>query len=294
MRLAVTGSEGQLVRSLIEVAPEGVDIVPIGRPALDLADPGTIETALAAVGADAIVAAAAYTKVDQAESEPELAHRVNAEGAGSVATAAARFGVPIIHLSTDYVFDGLKAGPYQESDPVAPATAYGRSKLAGEQLVAEAAPNHAILRTAWVYSPFGHNFVKTMLRLASDREEIAVVGDQYGNPTSALDLAQGVIAVADNLISDTRTDFRGVFHISGAGATTWADFAETVFEFSKMRGGPSARVRAIATSDYPTPAPRPANSTLNCDRLAAVHGVRLSPWPEALQRVIERLSGDMC
>ncbi|TIM17034.1 MAG: dTDP-4-dehydrorhamnose reductase, partial [Mesorhizobium sp.] len=185
MRLVVTGRDGQVAASLLEAGPAaaGVEVIAIGRPQLDLARPDTVIEAIAAAKPDIVVSAAAYTAVDQAEDEPDLAFAVNAVGAGKVAQAASRLGVPVIHLSTDYVFDGTKDAAYVETDATAPRSVYGASKLAGEQAVASANPHHLILRTAWVYSPFGKNFVKTMLRLAADRDEIAVVADQWGNPT---------------------------------------------------------------------------------------------------------------
>ncbi|RWD49471.1 MAG: dTDP-4-dehydrorhamnose reductase, partial [Mesorhizobium sp.] len=192
MRLAVTGREGQVAASLIERGGRDVEVVAIGRPALDLTRPETIFAALEAVRPDIVVAAAAYTAVDQAEDEKDLAFAINAAGAGKVAEAAAKLCVPVVQLSTDYVFDGTKDGAYVETDATAPLGVYGASKLAGEEAVAAANPRHLILRTAWVYSPFGKNFVKTMLRLAADRDEISVVADQWGNPTSALDTADAI------------------------------------------------------------------------------------------------------
>lgn len=290
MRIAVTGRAGQVVSSLIERAGMGVEIIALGRPELDLGDPTTIAPAIAAARPDVVVSAAAYTAVDRAESEEEAAFAVNAAGAGAVAAAAARaLGVPVIHLSTDYVFDGTKPEPYVESDPVAPLGVYGRSKLAGEQAVIAAAPDAVILRTAWVYSPFGANFVKTMLRLAQTRRELGVVDDQIGNPTSALDIADTVLAVAYRLYSAPDEAPRGIFHMSGSGEGSWADLAEAVFAASAARGGPSARVRRIATADYPTPAARPANSRLCGDRLAEAYGLRLTPWREAVKTVVAYL-----
>ena len=183
MRIVVTGREGQVARSLVERGTmcDGVEVITVARPQLDLTRPETIMVALAAARPDIVVSAAAYTAVDQAEDEPELARAINAVGAGAVAEAAAKLGVPVIHLSTDYVFDGRSERPYTEGDLPAPQSVYGATKLAGEKAVAEANPHHLILRTAWVYSPFGKNFVKTMLRLAAERDEIAVVADQWGN-----------------------------------------------------------------------------------------------------------------
>lgn len=292
MKIAVTGGTGQLVRSIAERGPlVGHEVIPVSRPALDLAshDDDIVQAALDAVRPDAIVNAAAHTAVDKAESERDLAFAINAAGAGAVARAAARIGVPLVHISTDYVFAGDKAEPYVESDPTGPTGVYGASKLAGEQAVLASGADAAILRTAWVYSPFGANFVKTMLRLAETRDEVGVVGDQHGNPTSALDLADAVIAVAQHLVDGHDARHRGIFHASGNGEGTWADLAEIVFAASAANGGPSAHVRRIATVDYPTPARRPSNSRLNCTALFDRHGVSLPDWRASAAAVTARL-----
>lgn len=295
MRIAVTGRAGQVVTSLVERGTTtGRAVIAIGRPELDLADPKSIRSALEAATPDVIVSAAAYTAVDKAESESELVYAVNGRGAGLVAEAARALGVPLIHISTDYVFDGRLDRPYAESDPTGPAGVYGASKLAGEQAVLAAyAGNSAILRVAWVYSPFGGNFVKTMLRLAGDRDEVSVVADQLGNPTSALDIADAILAVATNMVSDSYTGNRpelcGIFHMTAPGEASWADFADAIFAASAAYGGPAARVRRIATADYPTPATRPANSRLDCRRIADVHGVALPDWRQSLETVVARL-----
>lgn len=293
VRIVVTGRDGQIVRALIERGPAlGHEIVALGRPTLELAgDAGAIVDALAAARPEAIVAAAAYTAVDRAEIEPNLAAAINVDGASAVARAARTLGVPLIHLSTDYVFDGTKRDPYVEEDRTGPNSVYGMTKLAGERAVLAAHDDVAILRTAWVYSPFGANFVKTMLRLAADRDEIGVVADQYGNPTSALDIADGILAVAANLAASDAPDKRGVFHMTGSGEASWAEFAEAIFAASAGSGGPSARVRHIATADFPTPANRPANSCLDCSKLAGAHAVRLPDWRRSTAVVVERLLG---
>jgi len=292
MRIVVTGVAGQVARSLVERGMAlGHVVLPLGRPHLDLAsgDAEAIRAVLEMTRPEAIVSAAAYTAVDKAESEPELAFAVNAIGAGHVAEAAAALNVPLVQLSTDYVFSGDGSRAWREDDPTGPQGVYGASKLAGERAVLAACPNSAVLRTAWVYSPFGSNFVKTMLRLAETRDEVGVVADQIGNPTSALDIADGVLAVAANLIGRADPALRGVFHMAGAGEASWADLAEAVFAASAARGGPAAQVRRIAASDYPTPARRPANSRLDCTRLAGIHGVRLPQWRGSLETVIDRL-----
>jgi dTDP-4-dehydrorhamnose reductase len=296
MKIAVTGGPGQLVLSMLERGPlRGHEVVAVGPPELDLAAPDddAIHAAFAAsfggAGPDVIVNAAAHTAVDKAEGEAGLAHAINGAGAGAVARAAAALGVPVVQVSTDYVFAGDKPAPYVESDATGPTGVYGASKLAGEQAVAAAGGNYAILRTAWVYSPFGANFIKTMLRLAETRDELGVVADQYGCPTSALDLADACIVVAENLVARPDPDLRGLFHATGSGEGSWADFAEAIFAASSAAGGPSADVKRITTAEFPTPARRPANSRLDCAKLAAVHGVTLPDWRVSTRTVVARL-----
>ncbi|EJU12515.1 dTDP-4-dehydrorhamnose reductase [Sphingomonas sp. LH128] len=291
MRLAVTGTGGQVVRALMERgAAFGVEVLPVGRPVLDLLRPESVRDALAAVRPDAIVSAAAYTAVDAAETDRRKAQAVNEHGAEAVALAARDLGVPLVHLSTDYVLAADAKGPHTEDAPTDPAGVYGATKLAGERAVLAAhGADSAVLRTAWVYSPFGGNFVKTMLRLAREREEVSVVADQFSNPTSALDIAEGVIAVARNLLADPDPCLRGVFHLTGQGDASWAQLAEAVFDLSHEMGGPWAQVRAIPTSAYPTVARRPADSRLDCARIAAVHGVALPPWRTSLRPIVQRL-----
>ena len=278
MRIAVTGSKGQVATSLIERAGLKTEVVALGRPAFDLTDRAAVLAGLEAARPDVVVNAAAYTAVDKAEAEEALAIRVNGDGAGHVAEAAARLGVPLLHLSTDYVFDGELDRPYREDDPTAPAGAYGRSKLAGEKLVAERCKDSVILRTAWVYSPFGANFVRTMLRLSETRDEVGVVADQRGNPTSALDIADALIAIAARMKGDASPALRGVFHMTGSGEATWADFAESIFREAAARGRRLTHVKRIATADYPTPARRPANSRLDNEKLTRVYGFTLPDW----------------
>lgn len=293
MRIAVTGKVGQVVTSLTERGAEAAhEIIAIGRPDLDLADPSSIYDALRAAAPDVVVSAAAYTAVDKAESEPDLAYAINGVAAGAIADAAKLLRAPLIHISTDYVFDGRLDRPYTERDQTGPTGVYGASKLAGEEAVLAAYPqNSVILRTAWVYSPFGNNFVKTMLRLAKDRDEISVVDDQRGNPTSALSIADGILRVADTMIADAgyTAETRGIFHMTAAGEASWADFAQAVFEISAASGGPSCSVKRITSDAYPTPAARPANSRLDCERLRAGYGVTLPAWRDALQSVVPRL-----
>jgi dTDP-4-dehydrorhamnose reductase len=291
VRILVTGRDGQVARSLVERGTlAGHEVLALGRPQLDLANgPETIFAAIAPLRPEVIVSAAAYTAVDRAEAERANAFAINATGAGSLAMAASRLDVPLIHLSTDYVFDGLKADAYVETDVVGPTSIYGESKLAGERAVLAAHDDVAIVRTAWVFSPFGANFVNTMLRLAGEREQLSVVADQRGNPTSALDIADGIVTIAANLLSDKAADRRGIFHMTGSGEASWAEFAAEIMACSAALGGPSARVMAITTADFPTVARRPANSRLATDKLAAAHGVLLADWKASTRQTVERL-----
>ena len=287
MRVVVTGRDGQVATSLAALAGDQTQIVRLGRPDLDLERPETLAPALRAARPDVVVSAAAYTAVDQAESEPERAQAVNAVAPGVLAEAAHALGIPILHLSTDYVFDGLKPQPYVETDATGPVTVYGATKLAGERAVAQAADDHLILRTAWVYAPYGGNFVRTMLRLAETRDEIDVVADQRGCPTYAPDIASSLLTLA--LARFAGKGRPGLYHMAAAGEASWAELAAAVFEGSAGHGGPTAQVRPIATADYPTAAARPRNSRLDGGRLRAVFGVSLPDWHDGLDRCLDAL-----
>jgi dTDP-4-dehydrorhamnose reductase len=290
VKVLVTGREGQLARGLAETAGAGVQVVAIGRPELDLADQKSVTAVVARERPGIVVNAAAYTAVDKAETEPAIAHALNALGAEHVATACAANAIPIIHLSTDYVFDGTKDAPYVEDDPTAPINVYGRTKLEGEQRVASACERHLILRTAWVHSPWGANFVKTMLRLAATRPNIGVVDDQKGSPTYAPHLAAIVLAIAARVAADPAGVRWGVYHAAGLGETTWFGLAREVFRRAAEQGLPAADVAAIAAAAYPTLARRPANSRLNCDRLRRSLGLELPDWPTGVQDCVARLA----
>ena len=290
MRLAVTGKNGQVVSALLALASAELEILALGRPELDLAQPETVLKELREVKPDAVLSAAAYTAVDKAESEPDIAFAVNRDGARAVAQAASDLGIPLIHLSTDYVFDGAKDTAYVESDPTGPTSVYGRSKLEGERAVSEATDNYVVLRTAWVYSEYGNNFVKTMLRLSENRDEIIVVADQFGCPTSANDIAAAVVTIARKLVEDSSAPLRGVFHLSGTGETNWANFAKQIFAFSAETGGKSIVVNDITTAQYPTPARRPANSRLDCSKLEEVYGIKLPSWQTSTRAVVTALA----
>jgi dTDP-4-dehydrorhamnose reductase len=283
-RYVVTGRGGQVAQSLIERVEghSGIEIIPLARPDLDLADIGTIEKTLAEARPELIISAAAYTAVDQAESDTARAFVVNSAAINELGRVATKLNVPIIHLSTDYVFDGNKTSPYEESDPVAPLCVYGQSKLEGERCLTSSGADYVILRTAWVYSPFNKNFLRTMLHLAGSRDELNIVADQYGNPTSALDIADAVFTVADNLLSSRDGRLRGIFHMAGSGEASWAGFASEICISVKL-GGSSAIVHPIPTAQYPAPARRPNNSRLDCGKLERIHGVRLPNWKSRLR-----------
>lgn len=290
LKVLVAGANGQIARALIDRAPLGrAELVALGRPHLDLTDQASIAAAMEATAPDLVINAAAYTAVDAAETDEAAAFALNAVGAGHLAAAAAQAGAAIFHLSTDYVFAGDKAEPYSETDPTGPTGAYGRSKLEGERRVAESNPRFAIFRTAWVYSPQGANFVKTMLRLAATREEIGVVHDQIGNPTSAHDIADALWQIGLHAFAAPDLLTPGIYHMTGSGQASWAEFAEEIFRRSAAAGGPSARVNRIPSAAYPTPARRPANSRLDCAKLAERFGQALPPWQASTKICVEEL-----
>ena len=292
MRLYFIGAEGQIARSLRELAAENRDLV-IGwgtRPNLDIQQPDLVYRTLADFSPDLVINPAAYTAVDQAETEPELAFAINEKGAGAVAAAAHALNAPIVHLSTDYVFDGKKDTRYVESDAVAPQCVYGRSKLAGERAVATANRRHIILRTSWIYSPFGRNFVRTILRLALERDRLRVVDDQIGCPTYAPDVANAILAIARKIdATGWQAPYNGVTHLAGPDEVTWCAFARRILQASETKRNHLVTVDAITTADYPTPAKRPTNSRLCCDRLESVFEVHLPRLEVSLQRCIRRL-----
>jgi dTDP-4-dehydrorhamnose reductase len=291
VKILVTGRQGQLARSLVEAAnSRDVELVSVGRPVLDLADAKSVTALISRERPDVVVNAAAYTVVDKAEVESTLAHDVNALGAEYVAQACEANSIPIIQISTDYVFDGAKATPYREDDPTGPVNAYGRSKLEGETRVAKACERYLILRTAWVHSPWGGNFVKTMLRLAAERPVIGVVDDQFGSPTYAPHLAEAVLSIARRIGADPAGTPWGIYHAVGAGETNWFGVAREIFRFAAEHGMPAAQITAITTADFPTPTRRPANSRLNCDRLRQSFGLELPDWRAGVESCVARLS----
>lgn len=287
--ILLLGAEGQLGRELSGLAAaRGVALVGLGRAACDITDRDAVAAALATHRPRLVVNAAAYTAVDRAESEPDRAHAVNATAPGLIGEATAAAGIPLIHISTDYVFDGAKQGAYGEDDPVAPLGVYGVSKEAGERAVRAANPRHLILRTAWVYGVHGANFLKTMLRLAGERELLRVVADQRGCPTATADLAEAILA-ADAALSAGAEPW-GTWHFAGQGETDWHGFAQAIMAERAAILGSAPRVEPITTADYPTPARRPANSVLDSGRFAATFGLRARPWRERVREAVRALS----
>lgn len=295
MKVLVTGREGQLARCLAERASQisGLELVVVGRPELDLEDRDSIRRAINSHQPQVVINAAAYTAVDQAEEETERAFRVNAEAAGDVAAAASEVGARIIQISTDYVFDGRAEGPYDETAGVNPLGVYGRSKLEGEERVRASNPDHVIVRTAWVYSPFGKNFLKTMMRLAQDRKVVNVVDDQHGNPSSAFDLADGLLVLADKWRTEATIGLGEVYHLAGSGDTTWCGFARQIFAECERNGLSGAKAEPIRTQDYPTRATRPANSRLNCAKFQGDFGYTAPAWQISAAATVARLAREV-
>lgn len=290
--MAVTGLSGQVVSALIERASKDVEIIALGRPQLELSRREAVLSSLRHTRCHAIINAAAYTQVDKAETESELAMRINGEGAHNVASAAAELNVPLLHLSTDYVFNGKLDHPYCEDDETSPLNIYGQSKLLGENKIRAIHERHIILRTSWIYSPFGANFVKTMLRLGKDLDEIRVVSDQIGNPTSALDIADALIKITRTFSTKTSPELYGTFHMSGTGEASWADLAQAIFQVAVSQGRKPVSVIGIKTEEYPTAAVRPLNSRLNTDKLKNIYGIRLPAWQTSLTSCVKRLIMD--
>lgn len=281
-RVLVTGGNGQLGTELRRHAwPAGYEAVAVDIGDFDLADSAAVERHLGEGNYACVINGAAYTAVDKAESEVTKAWAVNAVAPATLARATAIAGIPIVHVSTDYVFDGTKDGRYEERDPVGPLNVYGASKEGGEQAVRTANRRHVIVRTSWVVSAHGANFVKTMLRLGAERKLLKIVDDQFGAPTAAADLAATLADIAVRLMEDQNSPV-GTYHFSNAGETTWCRFASEIFRNAKAHGGPAPDVEPIATADYPTPARRPRNSRLNLDAIARDYGVVPRPWQAAL------------
>lgn len=286
--ILVIGRTGQLATSLKEQG--GDHVVAVGRPEADFQAPETLAAVIDAHQPEFIVNAAAWTAVDLAETEQEGARQGNHTGPARLAEEAARRGIPFIHVSTDYVFDGQKGSPYLESDPVNPVTVYGRTKAEGESAVLKAQPQSIILRTAWVYSAHGKNFVKTMLNAGAKNPRLRVVGDQQGNPTSSDDLATVILGIIERIRQTGWQDsYAGIYHATGSGETTWHGLACHVLEEAARHGQPMPEVEAIATADWPTPAARPADSRLDNSKLERIFGQKMPDWRESAARTVRVL-----
>lgn len=282
------GAGGQLGQELVARATfRSVPLQALTRAEIDIADEAAIRGAIARARPSVIVNAAAYTKVDKAESEPDAARRANAIAPALLARAARAADAALVHISTDYVFDGSKTGAYTEADPVSPLGVYGRSKAEGEDAVRAALPRHLIVRTSWVYGAYGHNILKTVLRLAAECDELRFVADQRGCPTSTHDLAEAILGIAPRLAA--REPLSGTYHFAGTGATTWHGFVERVVAAQAAFTGRRPRVIPITTADYPTPARRPANSELASGLFAATFGIRAEPWERQVEATVTQL-----
>jgi dTDP-4-dehydrorhamnose reductase len=288
MDIVVFGPQGQIGHELMALCQmRGVAVTGIPRAEADITNRNAVEGILARRKSTIAVNCAAYTAVDRAEQESELATRVNAIGAENIAVACAEAGIRLIHLSTDYVFDGEKSGAYVESDRPAPLNVYGRSKFEGENRVQAARPNCVIIRTSWVYSPYGNNFVKTILALAEKRDELKIVSDQFGCPTAAIDIAEAVLAVAEKLA--TNASVAGIYHFAGQTRTNWYGFAREIVAQQSPVTGRIPKIVPISTSEYPLPAKRPANSELSSARFTATFGYQALPWRERVAETVARL-----
>lgn len=289
-QLFCIGKSGQVARALQErCAAQAIELTAIGRPDVDLLKPESLKAAIETAAPKVVINAAAYTQVDQAETDQDAAFALNADGPKQLAEICAGLNLPLIHISTDYVFDGAGTAPFLETDQTAPINVYGASKLAGEAHVRAALTQHVILRTSWVYSPFGANFVKTMLRLARDRGEVSVVDDQIGSPTSALEIADVIIEISQAISTRAGERVFGTYHFTSDGAASWADVAEEIFSVYEERTGCKITLNRIPSSDYPTPAARPLNSRLDTRKITDTLGITPRPWRESVRETVNRL-----
>jgi len=293
MNILITGAHGQVGRELTSQGNRpGLRMWPTDIDDLDITDETGVTAFIRQKQIALVANGAAYTAVDRAEKESALAWRINCDGPAVLARACASAGVPLVHISTDYVYDGLKTSPYNENDPVAPSGVYGKSKAAGDQAVQRCLPQHIILRTAWLYSAHGQNFVKTMLRLARERDTLQVVDDQFGCPTSAADLAQAVLAIARQ-IETGRVTAWGIYHYCGAGQTTWYKFAQTIFAMAAQYERLALKtLHPISSAEYPTAAQRPPYSVLDCTKIGQHFGIVPAPWQASLAQTIAQLYGN--
>lgn len=290
--ILIVGRNGQLSSCLHELAAlGGVSAVALGREELDLEVRDGFDKTIASIAPCMIINAAAYTAVDQAESEVGRAYSINRDGAAALADVAWHRDIPFMHVSTDYVFDGAKREPYDEADVPAPLNTYGASKLAGEAAVLAAHPLATVVRSSWIYSPAGTNFVRTMLRLAETRPLVRVVCDQYGSPTSAAELATALLKIAKRALTDDRRIAAGIFHLTAQGTTSWHGFAEAIFDGLSRRGVRPPALEAITTEQYPCAARRPLNSRLDSSKAERVFGIRMPHWRHSLETCLDQLVG---
>ncbi|QTA85754.1 dTDP-4-dehydrorhamnose reductase [Desulfonema magnum] len=293
MKILVTGSEGQLGWELSRQGDRfDFEIIGADLPETDITDIAQVENTLSNTCPALVINAAAYTAVDRAETEQTLAFAVNRDGPANLAASCAKMNIPLIHISTDFVFDGKKGTPYSETDPVSPLSVYGKSKAAGEDAVRSQTEAHIILRTAWLYGAHGQNFVKTMLRLGKEKEVIRVVADQYGSPTSAANLADAALSIARGVLKDAGkiAPSWGTYHYCGKGVTSWHGFTEMIFELAKPYGEiQTTRVEPVTTAEYPTAAKRPPFSALDCGRIQKNFGITTRPWQKSLKIIIDRI-----
>jgi len=289
MKLLVIGENGQLGWEVCRKGKnQGIDMSGLDLPDFDITEPSAVKKAVSQAGVSLVINASAYTAVDKAESEPELAFAVNRDGPAYLAASCAEIGIPLIHISTDYVFDGSKKGLYLETEPVSPLGIYGKSKAAGETEIRANLKEHIIIRTAWLYGLHGNNFVKTMVRLGREKEVLRVVADQYGCPTYAADLADAILTIATQT-SEQCDVIWGTYHYCGKGVTTWHGLAQTIFDLANQYDSLMVKeVVPITTSEYPTPAKRPANSGMDCSLITKNLGISLRPWQESLADMLNR------
>ncbi len=297
--ILLTGATGQVGGELLKLLPQLGEVIAPPRATMDLANPASVRETIREIRPRWIVNPAAYTAVDKAESEPNLAHTINCASVRAIAEEARSIGAAVIHFSTDYVFDGASTAPYVETDPTGPASVYGASKLAGEEALAQSGAPHLIFRTSWVYGSRGKNFLLTIRKLAREREHLRIVGDQHGAPTWSRDLAEMIVqvigrtelAAAGKTLAEVLAQTSGVYHATGRGETTWHGFAAEAVRLERERepGARFAEIEAITTADYPTPAKRPANSRMNCGKLAKQFGWTMMDWRESLGEVLSEL-----
>jgi dTDP-4-dehydrorhamnose reductase len=293
VKILLLGANGQVGREILDIVKDvdcDLEIVGLGRAQLDVTCEDAIQKSVDRISPSLVINAAAYTQVDNAEKEPDLAYKINRDGPENIAKACDQYGIPLIHISTDYVFDGEKKGGYLESDTVNPQSVYGDSKLEGERCVQHALDKHIILRTSWVFGVYGNNFVYTIIRLAKQREELRIVSDQFGCPTSAASIAAAIVKISRMILNGEDINW-GIYNYCGSPETNWCDFARAIVEATKQHQDYGLKViESISTSEYPTLAVRPRNSVLICNKIRNEFGISQQPWLEGLRQMIEHKS----